>query len=83
MTARRRRAHEEIDRMTEGEVHGLLDLLATYPDPVGAALRNALLEDAPESEKDRAAATEALEWLEANGGRGIPHDEVMRELGIK
>ena len=29
------------------------------------------------------AMDEAMEWLEQNGGRGIPHDEVMREHRLK
>ena len=33
--------YEEIDRMTEDELVGLKEFLATYPDRLGAVLRNA------------------------------------------
>ena len=31
----RKEVHAEIDRMTDEEVAGLKEYLATYPDPVG------------------------------------------------
>ena len=44
--------HEEIDRMTEGELLGLKEFLATYPHRVGAMLRNAPLDDEPVTTED-------------------------------
>lgn len=75
--------HEEIDRMAKADLAGLKEFLSTYPDLVGAAVRRAPYDDEPVTEEDIAAMDEALEWLEQNGGRGIPHDEVMREHGLK
>jgi len=54
----------------------------TIVDPVAAALRNAPLDDEPETEEDKLAAAVAREWLRKNGGRGIPHAEAMRRLGL-
>ena len=82
MTDIRREVHEEIDRMTEDEVLGLKKFLATYPDRLGAVFRNAPFDDEPLPEEERLAVAEAEEWLKQNGGRGIPHDEVMRDLGL-
>lgn len=39
-------------------------------------------DDEPVTEADLEATDEAMEWLEQNGGRGIPHDPVMREIGL-
>jgi len=40
-------------------------------------------DEEPATEAEIEAMDEALEWLEQNGGRGIPHDQVMRELGLE
>jgi len=57
-------------------------LLETIVDPVTAALRNAPIDDEPETEDEKQAATEACEWLNRNG-KGIPHEEAMRRLGLE
>lgn len=75
--------HEEIDRMTADELVGLKEFLATYRDRLGAVLRNAPWDDEPEPEEERLAVAEAEEWLKQNGGKGIPHEQVMRELGLE
>ena len=74
--------HEEIDRMASADLAGLKEFLATYPNRVCAAVRKAPYDDEPVTEADIEAMDEALEWLEQNGGRGIPEDEVGRELGL-
>lgn len=75
--------HEEIDRMTDSELLGLKKFLATFPDRLGAFLRNVPVCEEPLSEEDRLALAEAEEWLKQNGGKGIPHEQVMRELGLE
>ena len=74
----RKELHEEIDRMTDEEVRGLKDYMATYPDPVAATFRNAPIDDEPFTEEDQRLLAEAQQWLKQNGGKGIPHEEVMR-----
>jgi hypothetical protein len=34
------------------------------------------------TEEERAEVAEAHEWLKRNGGKGFPHDEAMRQLGL-
>ena len=75
--------HEEIDRMTDSELLGLKKFVATFPDRLGAVLRNVPVCEEPLSEEDRLALAEADEWLKQNGGTGIPHEQVMRELGLE
>ncbi len=83
MTDIRSEIHEEIDRMTVKELLGLKEFLSTYPNRVAAAFRNAPWDDEPVTEEDRIAIAESHEWFKQNGGRGIPHDEVFRELGLE
>ena len=78
----RKELHEEIDRMATRDLPGLKEFLATYPDSLCAKLRNVPYDDEPLTDEDRQAMEEAEEWLEQNGGKGIPHDQVMRELGL-
>jgi hypothetical protein len=83
MTDPRQHAHQLIDRLPETQLSALVGLLETIVDPVAAALRNAPIDDEPETEEDKRAAAEARVWLQQNGGKGIPHEEAMRRLGLE
>ena len=83
MTNPRDDAHRLIDRLPETQVSALVGLLETIVDPVGAALRNAPIDDESETEQERQSVAEARAWLERHGGKGIPHDEAMRRLGLE
>ncbi len=78
----RQHADELIDRLPDMHVTALVGLLETFADPVSAALRNAPLDDEPETEEDRLAAAEARDWILKNGGKGITHADAMRRLGL-
>jgi hypothetical protein len=52
-------------------------------DPVAAALRNASIDDEPETDEEKQAYAEARDWLAKSGGNGIPHAEAMRRLGLE
>ena len=82
MNRHREHAHELIDRLPEPQLSGLVQFLETIVDPVATALRNAPLEDEEISEEEERAVAEAREWLSKNGGKGVPHAEAMRRLGI-
>jgi hypothetical protein len=79
----REHAHELIDRLPETQLSALVGLLETIVDPVAAALRNAPLDDEPETAEEARAAADARDWLSKNGGKGIPHAEAMRRLGLE
>lgn len=83
MSDTRQHAHQLIDRMPEAQLSGLVQFLETIVDPVSAALRNAPLDDEPEADEEKAAVAEAKAWLERNGGKGIPHAEALRRLGLE
>jgi len=76
----REHAHALIDRLPEPQLSALVSLLETILDPVATALRNAPLDDEPESEEEKQEVAEARDWLKRNGGKGVPHDEAMRRL---
>ncbi len=79
----REHAHQLIDRMPETQLSGLVQFLETIVDPVTTALRKAPFDDEPETDDEQAAVTEAKNWLQNNGGKGIPHAEAMRRLGLE
>jgi hypothetical protein len=83
MTNPREQAHQLIDLLPETQLSALVGLLETIVDPVAAALRNAPVDDEPESDDERQAVAEARHWLAAHGGKGIPHEEAMRKLGLE
>lgn len=78
----REHAHELIDRLPETHLSALVGLMETIVDPVAAALRKAPMDDEPESDEEKQAVAEARDWLAQRGGKGIPHDEAMRRLGL-
>lgn len=82
MSETRQHAHKLIDRLPETQLSGLVRFLETIVDPMGVALRNAPLDDEPETEDERVAVAEAKKWIQRNGGKGIPHAEAMRRLGL-
>jgi hypothetical protein len=83
MTDPRQHAHQLIDRLPDTQLAALVGLLETIVDPVATALRNAPVDDEPETEEEKQAAAEARSWLQHNGGKGIPHEEAMRRLGLE
>ena len=82
MNDTRQHAHQLIDRLPEMQLSGLVQFLETIVDPVAAALQNAPFDDEPETEPEKLAVAEARDWLKNNGGKGIPHADAMRRLGI-
>ncbi|MGA2268999.1 MAG: hypothetical protein ABSH44_11070 [Bryobacteraceae bacterium] len=83
MTDPRQQAHRLIDRLPETQLSALVGLLETIVDPVAAALRHAPIDDEPETDGEKQAVAEARDWLARRGGKGIPHDEAMRGLGLE
>ena len=83
MSGTRQHAHELIDQLPEPQLTALVGLLESIVDPVAAALRNAPVDDEPVTEEEERAVAEAREWLRKNGGKGIPHADAMRQLGLE
>lgn len=82
-TEARTKLHDLIESLPSEDVPTalrVLEALNSSSDPVPLALRDIPLDDEPETEEERAAVAEARREIEE--GKGIPHDEVMRRLGL-
>jgi hypothetical protein len=73
-------AHELIDRLAPRQVTAVVGLLDAMLDPVSRAIANAPVDDEPLTAEEKKAIAEAREWLKHNPG--IPHEQVLAELGI-
>jgi hypothetical protein len=82
MNDNRQHAHQLIDRLPEPKLSALIGLLETIIDPVASALRDAPFDDEDETNEERTAVAKARHSLQSNGGKGIPHAEAMRRLGL-
>ena len=78
----KQQAHELIDRLSPTQLSAVVGLLEAMLDPVSIAVANAPLDDEPESEQEHQAVVESKAWFERHGGHGIPHEEVLAELGL-
>ena len=82
-TEAREQLHELVESLPSEDVptaRRVLEALISSSDSVPLALRDVPIDDEPETEEERAAVAEALREIEE--GKGIPHDEVMRRLGL-
>ena len=61
--------------------HQIDAILSADEDPVEVALRNASFDEEPETDLERESVAAQNEFLR-NGGRAIPHEEAMRQLGL-
>ncbi len=52
------------------------------PDPVARSIANAPMDPEALSEEEERALDRAEVWIEANGGDGIPHEEILAEFGL-
>jgi len=73
-------AHELIERMAPIQVSAVVGLLEAMLDPVSRAIANAPIDDEPVTAEEEKALAESREWLKHN--KGIPHEQVLAELGI-
>jgi hypothetical protein len=79
-TNEKQQAHELIERLPPTQLSAVVNLLEAMLDPVSRAIAHAPIDDEPVTAEDEKALSEAREWLKHN--KGIPHDQVLAELGI-
>jgi len=80
MAANKEHAHELIDRLAPSQVPAVIGMLEALLDPVSRAIANAPIDDEPVSAEEERALAESREWLKHH--EGIPHEQVLTELGI-
>lgn len=73
-------AHVMLDLLGPEKLTAVLSLLEVMLDPVARAIANAPIDDEPVTEEEEKALAESREWLKHN--KGIPHEQVLAELGI-
>ena len=83
LNVRKQQAHQLLDRLDESQLAAIVHLIRVMLlDPLDRKLANAPIDDEAETEEEHQAVAEAKAWLEANNGRGIPHEEILREFGV-
>jgi hypothetical protein len=80
MAGTKEHAHELIERLAPRQVSAVVGLLEAMLDPVSLAIANAPIDDEPLTAEEEKALAEAREWSKHN--QGIPHEQVLAELGI-
>ncbi|PYU01263.1 MAG: hypothetical protein DMG38_04400 [Acidobacteria bacterium] len=73
-------AYELIDRLPPTQLSAVVGLLEAMLDPVSRAIANAPIDDEPITPEEANALDQAREWFKHN--QGIPHEQVLAELGI-
>jgi hypothetical protein len=70
MSDKRQHVHELIDRLPPEQLTAVAGLLET------------MLDREQIGEEEERAVEEAKQWLRENGGKGIPHEEVLADFGL-
>jgi len=73
--------HHMIDQLDPGQFQAIAQLLEVMVDPVARSLASAPVEDEPVSAEE-AAALDA-EHASIRRGEGTPHEEILREFGLR
>jgi hypothetical protein len=80
MSIERNRVHQLLDRLDQGQLAVIAQLLEVMADPVARSLANAPVDESPISVEEAAALDAAHAAIQR--GEGIPHEEIMREFGL-
>jgi hypothetical protein len=77
----RQQAHELLDMLPDEKLNAVRTLLEVMVEPLSRSLSLAAVEE-EELTPETAAALERARASLA-GGEGIPHEEILREFGLK
>lgn len=80
-TQERQRAHALLDRLSDDQLNAVRNLLEVMVEPLSRSLALALVEDEEITPETAAALDRARASLDR--GEGIPHDDILREFGVK
>ena len=75
------RAHELIDRLPAAQISAVVGLLEAILEPVAPSIEDAPVEEEEVTPETAAAIARARASLAR--GEGIPHEEILREFGLK
>jgi hypothetical protein len=82
MANEKQHAHKLIEQLPPHQLSAVVGLLEAMIDPVSRKLAAASIDDEPETEEERREVEQAKEWLRQRGGKGIPHEEVLKDFGL-
>ncbi len=74
-------AHELLDRLAPSQVTAVRGVLEAMLDPVARSIANALTEEQDITSETAASLDRAHASLDR--GEGIPHDDILREFGLR
>jgi len=77
-------AHELIDRLQASQISTAVRFLEfMLLDPAARAVATAPPDDEPVTGQDRRRFHDGQAWFAQRGGKGIPMEDVLAELGLK
>ena len=77
----RQKAHALIDKLSGEQLQAVRNLLEVMVTPLASALASAPVEDEELTAETAAAIDRSRAAL--GRGKGIPHEEILREFGLK
>ena len=80
-TEERLQAHALLDKLSDEQLDAVRNLLEVMVEPLSRSLALAPVEDEDITPETAAALDRARASLDR--GEGIPHDDILRELGLK
>ena len=81
--ADRQHAHELIERLDSPMITTAVRFLEFITmDPVMRSIATASVDDEPLTEEEEQALRRSETWFEKNGGKGIPMQDVLSDLGL-
>jgi hypothetical protein len=80
----KKHAHELIERLPTSQIATAVRFLEfMLLDPVARAAATAPPDDEPVTDEDRRRFHDGQAWLLQRGGKGIPMEDVLAEIGLK
>ncbi len=88
LTQERQQAQALLERLSAEKLRVVRSLLEVIVDDEEEPTEEVMLskaprDDEPETAAERAAVAQARASLKNSGGKGVPHDEAMRRLGLE
>ncbi len=80
----KQQAHELIERLQASQISTAVRFLEfMLLDPAARAVATAPPDDEPVTDQDRRRFHDGQAWFAQRGGKGIPMEDVLADLGLK
>jgi hypothetical protein len=81
MAPDKQHAHQLLEQLDPSQLAAVVQLLEVMTDPLARSFANAPVDGEPVTAEEAAALDEAHASI--GRGEGIPHEEILREFGLK